>query len=99
MIFISIKRKWLLFKVYKYTLKYKDALSKSDCYSKTATSFHSMVLHYERIEHFNDKFHKAVQNYRKYKMKSEHFKNTSDIYLSKKLDAEEELQYLNYKKV
>ena len=37
-IFISIKKKWLQHRVYKYTLKYEDAISKSNYHFNLANN-------------------------------------------------------------
>lgn len=98
-IFISIKKKWLQHRVYKYTLKYQDSLSKSDSLFQLSNSYDNAA--YCCKDAFGSNSHYYLDNCelcQKYKFKSEHYKHLSEIYLSKKLDLEEELQYLTYHK-
>ena len=98
-IFISIKKKWLQHRVYKYTLKYLDSLSKSDSKFKLSKSYSEAANNRKKLF---DAYDEDVIYYcklcQKYQFKSEHYKHLSEIYLSKKLDLEEELQYLTYRK-
>ena len=93
-IFISIKKKWLQHRVYKYTLKYQDSLSKSDSLFQLSNSYDNVAHYCEDYDYYLDN----CELCQKYKFKSEHYKHLSEIYLSKKLDLEEELQYLTYRK-
>lgn len=99
-IFISIKKKWLQYRVYKYTLKYSNALSKSNYYlelSKNHNNQSASILRefgiYGRKEALKEKNLST-----KYMLESEKFSNRSNIYLDKKLDLEEQLSFLNYPK-
>ncbi len=98
-IFISIKKKWLQHRVYKYTLKYQDTLSKSDYFSKMSTTYNSAAEHADRTygRDYNEcrNLHKMAADY---SLKSSYQKNLSEMYLNKKLDLEEELNSLSYRK-
>lgn len=97
--FIGIKKKWLQHRVYKYTLKYQDALSKSDSLFKMSENYNSIAEYYKnRYGVYRSEFLKNYEMATDYILKSSHQKNLSDIYLSKKLDLEEELQSLTYRK-
>lgn len=100
-IFISIKKKWLQHRVYKYTLKYQNALSKSEVLSKLSEYYNSAAQDSAKI-HAKDYASKESIEFREasanYSLKSSYQKNLSDMYLNKKLDLEEELQYLTYRK-
>lgn len=94
-IFISIKKKWLQNKVYKYTLQYQDALAKSICYSKKSEDYESAAKHSDRrygsCHPDSIELHEQAADYA---LKSSYQKNLSDIYLSKKLHLEEEISRL-----
>lgn len=99
-IFISIKKKWLQHRVYKYTLKYHDALSKSDSQFQLSNNYNSSAEYYKKRDFSNDikNYINACKLCQKYKVKGEYYKHLADIYLDKKLDLEEELQCLRYPK-
>ena len=95
-----LRKKWLCHRVYKYTLKYNDSLSKSDHYHGLSKSYNQAALDIESI--YGARYHECLEYCKlcqEYKFKGDHYKHLADIYLSKKLDLEEELQYLNYRKV
>lgn len=91
-----LRKKWLRHRVYKYTLKYNDYLSKSDSNYELFKNYNVVVLYKKRNSDANDylDYCKLCQEY---KVKGDHYKHLADIYLSKKFDLEEELQYLNYR--
>lgn len=83
-----LRKKWLTHRVYKYTLKYSDALSKSEYYNELSKRYSDAALMYS--EHGSI----VLSNYQhsqEYQLKSKHFKTLADIYLSKKNDLEKEL--------
>ncbi len=98
-ILISIKKKWLNHRVYEYTLKSENALSKSEALSKMAETYNLAAEESDRKLHkYSNKsitLHKEATNYM---LQSSYQKNLSDMYLNKKLDLEEELQNLTYRK-
>lgn len=99
-IFIGIKKKWLQHRVYTYTLKYQDALSKSNYHSKMSEKYESIAEHYKRNHGtYHSEFLQNSEMAAEYSLKSSYQKNLSDMYLNKKLDLEERLQYLSYRKV
>ena len=98
-IFISIKQKWLQHRVYKYTLKYQDYLSKSDSKSELSKSYREAANDKKELFGASDNdFIYYCKLCQKYQVKSAHYEHLAEIYLSKKFDLEEELQYLTYRK-
>ena len=98
-IFISIKKKWLQHRVYKYTLKYQNALSKSEYLSKLSDDYYSAAKYADKM--FGMETNKSIELHKTsnhYSLESSYKKNLSDMYLNKKLDLEEELNFLTYQK-
>lgn len=100
-IFVNFKKKRLLKKKYRYTLKSKDALSKSEHLIDLSDKYLDLVsrcicngpmIYRDDIEKFQKKSYKC-------KIKAEHHKNISEMYLDMKLDVETELNNLSYRKV
>lgn len=97
--FISIKKKYLQHRVYKYTLKYHDALSKSNSELQLSNNYNEAARYCEKVYGAGSEFYiKKCQLCQEHKVDSEHYKHLADIYLDKKLDLEEELQFLCYPK-
>lgn len=84
-----LRKKWLTHRVYKYTLKYSDALSKSKYHKELSEKYLESALWYEYV-YFKGCYHslERYHNCQEHKVKSEHFKTLADIYLSKKNDLE-----------
>lgn len=98
-IFISIKKKWLQHRVYKYTLKYQNALSKSESLSKLSDDYYSAAKYSD--ETFGTNASRSIDLHKTsnhYSLESSYQKNLSDMYLNKKLDLEEELHFSTYQK-
>ena len=94
-IFTSIKKKWLQHRVYKYTLKYDDSKSKSNYHFNLAHSYYEIAL---SNSSFRPLFEENIKNYHAETLKGEHYNNIASIYSDKKLDLEEELQFLKFPK-
>lgn len=86
----SIRKMWLQHRVYKYSLKAQDSLSKSEQYLKLSLSL--MDLH----PHPDIDDLKLIE---KYTIKSGHYKRLADIYQDKKTDLEEKLCNFTYRRV
>lgn len=97
-IFISIKKKCLQHRVYKYTLKYQNALSKSEALSKISEDYYYAAKDYESTYGHSEESLKFRRTSNNYILQSSYQKNLSDIYLNKKLDLEEKLSFLTYRK-
>lgn len=98
-IFIGIKKKWLQNRVYKYTLKYQDALSNSVSLSEMSKKYNLAAEYADKV--YGCDYHKCLELHETaidYISKSSYQKNLSDMYLNKKLDLENELQALTYRK-
>lgn len=88
-----IRKKWLQRRVYKYSLKSQDALSKSEYFLKLSKDYETLALDLEEdfgISGCNEKM-KHLCTSLEYAIKSDHFKHLSDIYLDKKLNLETKL--------
>ena len=79
---------WLQHRVYKYSLKAQDSLSKSEQYLQMSQSLKDP---YSTIDNL-----KLVA---KYAIKGEHYKHLADIYQDKKIDLEEKLCNFTYRRV
>lgn len=86
----KIKKKWLQHRVYKYTLKYNDSLSKQKSFDELSSNYNQVAKAWGPN---TENFIKNCKLCHKYKVKGDHYENLADIYLSKKLDLEKELQY------
>ena len=95
-----LRKKWSSHRVYKYTLKYSDALSKSKYHKELSEKYLELALQYEHEFFKGCKLSlEPYHNCQEHKAQSEHFKTLSEIYLSKKNYLEKELQSLIYNKV
>ena len=85
----NLRKKWLRHRVYKYTLKYNDSLSKSDYHYEISKSYNAAALNDKHLYGANDRdFLYNCKLCQEYKVKGDHYKNLADVYLSKKLDLE-----------
>lgn len=94
-IFISVKKRWLQNKVYKYTLQSQDALAKSIYYSKKSEDYDSAAKYSDK--YYGSSYYGSLDLHEEaadYSLKSSYQKNLSDSYLSKKLDLEKEISEL-----
>ena len=74
-----LRKKWLSHRVYKYTLKYSDALSKSKYHKELSENYlESSSLLFKFSAHSLELYN----NCQEHKVQSEHFKTLADIYLS-----------------
>ena len=89
-----LRKKWLSHRVYKYTLKYDNSLSERDYYYELSKNYYRSALYIEK--EFNIADSNQIEYFKlsqEYKLKGDQLKNLANIYLSKKLNLEEELQY------
>ena len=87
-----LRKKWLTHRVYKYTLEYSNALSKSEYYNELSKRYFKAAL--IRTRKLGDDDLYVLSNHKKsleYQAQSNHFKILADMYLSKKNDLEKEL--------
>lgn len=93
-----LRKKWLIHRVYKYTLKHNNSLSKADYYCDLAKCYSDAALNVKRIYgSYNKNYINYSKSCQKLDFKGNRSKNLADIYLSKKIDLEKELGY--YRKV
>ena len=81
---------WLQHRVYKYSLKAQDSLSKSEQYLQLSQYLKDPTKSPEIDE---------LKLAAKYTIKGEHYKHIADIYQDKKIDLEEKLCNFTYRRV
>ena len=93
-----LRKNWLIHRVYKYTLKYNNSLSKADYYCNLAKCYSDAALCEKRVYgSYSADYIKFSKSCQEFDFKGNRYKNLADIYLNKKIDLEEELGY--YRKV
>ena len=97
--FKSIKIMWLQHRVYKYTLKSNDYLSKSEAFEESIERYNFLFTKRYKYVGICSDHEKYISNIRKFTIKSKKFYNRSKIFLDKKIDAEIALSNMQYRKV
>ncbi len=96
-IFKVIWKAWLQHRVYKYTLKHEDFSSKAERFRHLAEGYESIANDYVEKNYCSDNYERCTHSATKYFNKGDHYEHLANMYLNKKLDLEEKLQY--YRKV
>lgn len=91
-LFNSIRKKWLQHRVYKYSLKSQDALSKSEHFLNLSKQYKSIAQgKCKMFSSSNELQERDLKLSSKYAIKSDHLKHLSDFYLNKQLLLEKQL--------
>ena len=92
-IFISIKKKWLQHRVYKYTLKYEDAISKSNYHFNLANNCLIVAAYNKEVYGVC-----SLEAVKKEQFEGNYYEHLASRYLRKKVDLDKKLQSLNVPK-
>ena len=95
-LFDSIRKKWLQHRIYKYSLKSQDALSKSKHFLNLSKRYEAIAQGKCKMFGSGDDSQKRdIKLSSKYAIKSDHYKHLSDFYLNKQLLLEKPLCLTN----